>query len=250
MKNLFLSYASILLFFGAAPAQKLSGYFDNGIGLTIDFSGLKGNKQGEDYSVSGKSLWTPSGSKQVRVDVGSKTLENAYEKKAYECFKEAVKNWGKDWKKVIRLLDRAIDFDEKYYDYHKYRADAAAYKEWDEGVVLANEKKEWSKAMSKFRIAMQRFTSNSILINNIIICSRNEIYELADKYYKKKNWIYAEAYYGVLMKNFGESGWVVSRFSECATHVNKIPEDKMAHVEVSEKQKEIKLRLPFVANGW
>jgi tetratricopeptide (TPR) repeat protein len=220
---------------------------------------LSGNLFGTDYSFDkptfggrgGNNNWSSkdnssTGSSPSIPHISGVNMGKIYKDFAREAYKKGNEYWNKDWTKAIRHYKKAKDYDPAYTNVYN---DAIGYNEWDKA-GKDFDKKEWDRASSHYIEALKYFPNNKDLKNNIIASSYNKVSGLAKKYYDEKNWVYAAAYYNVLMKNFDERGQVETLFSQCYTEVGKMKRAENAYSKFNAKVKEIKDDLPFVNNTW
>jgi hypothetical protein len=235
--------------FVPAVAQKtISGNLFGTHDFTFTFP--SGSSGGNNNGSGNSSVWKGNGNSGTTAPSSNIVITDAYKQKGLSIFKKALEHWNKDWDKTIRLIKKALVFDEDNAHYQKALQDARGYNEWDAGVKKVDEKK-WDKAIEHYKKALDVFPGNNLLKKNIVGCCYRKIDEAADKYYGKEDWVNAAAYYQVLMKNFNEkSEWVNARYSLALTKVSEMPASEGAYTKLNARVADIKTGLAFVNDEW
>jgi tetratricopeptide (TPR) repeat protein len=246
MKQIILLPVCLLLVFALQAQKTIKG---NLFGQDYTFT-VPSTSSGGNNNTNNSGAWKGNGNSGATAPSSNIVITDEYKKKGLALFIKAMEHWDKDWDKTIRLIKKALVFDEYNAHYAKALEDARGHHEWDEGVKDANDQK-WEKAINHYEKALEKFPGNDLLRQNIVGCSYRKIDDEAEKYYNRKDWVNAAAYYQVLMKNFNEkSDWVLTRYSLAMSKVSAMPPSEGAYTKLNGKVAEIKKDLVFINYEW
>jgi tetratricopeptide (TPR) repeat protein len=101
----------------------------------------------------------------------------------------------------------------------------SSYRENDKGVDHFN-KKEWDQAIRYFEEALFYVPDAQYVKNNIVKASFNQQKELAESYYRRKDWVNAAVHLQILVKDFGigySDSEMMQKFTDAQTKIGQVP---------------------------
>lgn len=167
--------------------------------------------------------------KAERYDKGNSTLlrnikiaELRIEWDAYDKYYDKEK-----WQDALDVLEKISQYPTDLIDVPgvtRLVKLVSSYRENDKGIEYFN-KKDWDQAIHFFEEALFYEPGAGYIKDNIVKASYNQHKELAESYYRKKDWVKAAVHLQILVKDFGlgysDSG-LMEKFADAQTKLGQV----------------------------